>query len=65
MLNVEQELYSAWLAAETMHSGISEQEEGRILERSRLAYEKAYDELGSAWTSIIIRKAKAAAGDDI
>lgn len=65
MLSVEQELYSAWMAIEMMQSGTSDEEEGRILERSRLAYERAYDELGSVWTSRIIRKARTDAGNSI
>jgi hypothetical protein len=69
-LPLEQELYEAWKATYEVCLGNAADEEalrheGRVYERARLAYERAYDELGPRWTQEIIRDARKDAGEDI
>ena len=65
LLPLEKELYEAWLATYEVHDGMKYIEQGRIYERARMAYEKAYDELGAGWTQNILLNARIAAGEDI
>ena len=69
-LPLEQELYEAWKATYSVCTGNAASEEalrneGRVYERARLAYERAYEELGPRWTQQIIRDARAADREDI
>ena len=60
---IEKELYDAWKATYEVHGGMDCIEEGRIYERCRIAYERAYDELGPRWTQRIISTARKDAGE--
>lgn len=69
-LPLEQELYEAWKATYEVCTGNAPDEEalrneGRVYERARLAYERAYEELGPRWTQQIIRDARADSGEDL
>jgi hypothetical protein len=60
---IEKELYDAWKAVHEVQSSLDGPEQDHIYERSRIAYERAYDELGPRWTQRIISTARRDAGE--
>lgn len=64
-LPLDQELYEAWLATYDVHGAMDNIEQERIYTRARLAYERAYDELGPGWTQNILWDAREAAGENL
>lgn len=69
-LHLEQELYDAWRATYEVCTGNAASEEalrneGRVYERARLMYERAYNELGPSWTQKVLRNARKDAGEDL
>lgn len=65
VLPLEKELYEAWKATYLVYDGLPDKEAASIYERARLAYEKAYDELGARWTQNIMIQARKDAGIEI
>lgn len=55
LLPADEELYAAWKATYDQRRFTDEALAARIYERARLAYERAYDELGPLKTQQILR----------
>jgi len=63
VLPLEKELYEAWKATYQVYDELPDKEAATVYGRARLAYEKAYEELGARWTQRILRSARKDAGE--